>query len=229
MEKNLKEVINEIITATFNRLNSVYKEHKEGECSGISPSEENSRLVFPMYGPHRGNETRISEQELRFAFVEEFYNYCNANNCNLFYSVETPTIDKYSGFSNNDNKRGPQQYSNGRSGEFDLVIFDEKMKRVCLIEFKVNNSSDTQHHKDFIKLNNKNEGDESVLRFFIEIVKNHNANTIKSLNKKLENNKEIKAEFRCYSLENGEEITQSILEFKFKNKSLSPNSKKIKN
>ena len=228
MEKNLKEVINEIITATFKRLNSVYKEHKEGEeCSGISPTSENSRLVFQMYGPHRGNETRISEQELRFAFVEEFYNYCNANNCNLFYSVETPTRDKYSGSSNNDKGKDPQTNPKGRSGEFDLVIFNEKMERVCLIEFKANNSRYTQHKKDFKKLNNKEEGDASVLRFFIEIVKNYDANTIKSLNKKLENNKEIKAEFRCYSLENGEEITQSIL--KFKSKSLSPNSKKIKN
>jgi len=227
MEKNLKEVINEIITATFNRLNSVYKEHKEGKCSGISPSEENSRLVFPMYGPHRGNETRISEQELRFAFVEEFYNYCNENNCNLFYSVETPTRDKYSGSSNNDKGKDPQTNPNGRSGEFDLVIFNEKMERVCLIEFKANNSRYTQHKKDFIKLNNKEEGDASVLRFFIEIVKNYDDDTIKNLKEKLENNQEIKAEFRCYSLENGEEITQSILEFK--NKSLSPNSKKIKN
>ena len=45
-------------------------------------------MVFPKY---RNKETRVSEQELRFAFIEAFNELNKENNWGLYYSVETPT------------------------------------------------------------------------------------------------------------------------------------------
>lgn len=200
-KKELEKVIDSVIKATFIRLSNVYKNHKENtKTSQKTPTSEGSRLVFPMYGIHRNNMTRISEQELRFAFVESFNEYCNTTHLNLFYSVETPTRKKtYSGFSTNNPRN--DDYGNGDSANFDLVIYDEKFNRVCLIEFKANNSNVNDHTKDFLKLNNKAEGDENVLRYFIEVIKTYNNETINSIRRKLEENKEPKAIFKCYALE----------------------------
>lgn len=233
--KDLKNAMDAIIKATFERLQWVYDHHKETPDNKILQTSGISRLTFPMYGPHRDNETRISEQELRFAFVEEFNKYCDKKSLNLFYSAETPTRSKYTGVSkskrssniqfSNDTGNGPRINSKGRSGEFDLVIYNEKMERKCLIEFKANNAEFEHHWKDFVKLNNKEEGDSSVLRYFIEVVKAYDEGTLKRLNEKLKNNKEHTAEFRCYSLEGkskskqkkGEEITTKIIKHKEQN------------
>ena len=189
-----------IIEVTFIRLNNVYKTHKEStNASPQTPTSEGSRLVFPMYGGHRDNTIRISEQELRFAFVESFIEHCNTNHLSLFYSVETPTRMKtYSDFSTNPRN---DNYKEGDSANFDLVIYDEKLNRKCLIEFKANNTGVKDHIKDFKKLNNKEEGDENVLRYFIEVIKTYNDNTINSLRIKLEHNTDLKATFKCYALE----------------------------
>lgn len=178
MEKDaIEKKIEEIITATFARLKNVYefnKEYREGPCSKSEPTIEGSRLVFPAYYKDgKKINTRISEQELRFAFVEEFNNYCNKNReLNWFYSVETPTIDTYSDFSSEPTIN--RKNGEGRSAEFDLVIYDEYLKRICLIEFKANNAKKTDHEKDFLKLNNETEGCyDNVARYFIEIIKTY--------------------------------------------------------
>jgi len=49
------------------------------------------QLIFPNKETAKGSVKRISEQELRFLFVEEFKKLCT----DLFYSIETPTEDKY--------------------------------------------------------------------------------------------------------------------------------------
>lgn len=57
---------------------------------------QNLKYKFPKYsGRYRNGETRISEQELRFIFVEQFNKYCKNNSWNAYYSVETPTEEKY--------------------------------------------------------------------------------------------------------------------------------------
>ena len=120
----------------------------------------------------------------------------------VFYSVETPTRGAYKGF-----RRGetPRQDESGRSGEFDLVIFNNRLERIALIEFKANNASDHEHMKDFVKLNNPTEGD--ALRYFIEIVKSYGNGTLSSLRSKTEGNKPM---FRCWSLDEGKDITKDI-------------------
>ena len=215
-KQKLQGVIDSIIDATFVRLRNVYKTHREGLLESIDkPTDEGCRLVFPSYGAHRGFETRISEQELRFAFVESFNDYCRKEKANLFYSVQTPTkLHTYSKFKTNPCDKD----ENGQSAKFDLVIYNDKLERVCLIEFKANNADEIDHKKDFLKLNNVGEGGEDVLRYFIEIVKSYNSGTIDSLEAKLRDNKEIKAIFRCYALEGrsrskekeGEDISQYI-------------------
>ena len=202
MDQNeLRKHIENIIKNTFERLQYAFDNNKESDSNSNIPGKPSSRIVFPSYS---NNSTRISEQELRFCFSDAFIHYCD-NNVNLFYSIETPTKDKYSGFSktNNNSKPQPKQDNQGRSGEFDMVIFDENMKRICLIEFKANNASKLDHEKDLVKLENINEGDDGVLRYFIEIVDSYTNRTGKSICEKIETiNKTI---FICYSLNSRKE------------------------
>ena len=180
-------------------MESVYTHHKEGVDSNLPlPINKGSRLVFPAYYENKEPKgTRISEQELRFAFVEEFNCYCEENSKNLFYSVETPTKEKYSGFSD-----VPKQDDGGRSAEFDMVIYDENLNRVCLIEFKANNADKVDHEKDFLKLDVDEKDNENVLRYFIEIVKSYKDRTIKSLKEnKFKYNRGNLPQIRCYALE----------------------------
>lgn len=182
-----------------------YDNNKETEPK--ENSEHKTRLVFPSYS---NNKTRKSEQELRFCFVEAFNEYVVKKKLPLYYSVETPTREKYIFFD----KNNPKPDTDGRSGEFDLVVFELEngtMKRRCLIEFKANNASHYEHKKDFVKLNNEQEWcnrkekeKDVLLRYFIELIDGYDDGTISSLKKKT---KEIKKDtnFVCYSLKNGED------------------------
>lgn len=202
--ENLSEHIKKILQRAFEKVQYAYNNHKEGENKDNKHDDNEhfsrSRLVFPSYS---NNETRISEQELRFAFVEAFNEYCNENgdDCNLLYSIETPTKEKYSGFSKTKEnpKPNPRVDENGRSGEFDMVIFNKELKRICLIEFKANNASDLDHLKDFVKLNEEKEGGENVLRYFVEIIGPCKDNTIDNIKGKIQERGRPK--FVCYSLE----------------------------
>lgn len=164
-----------------------------------SKRQYESHLIFP--NKRCDNTLRISEQELRFAFVECFNEYC-ADNSDLYYAVEVPTTNPYR-FS----KVEPKIDDTGKSGNFDLAIYN-KDKIVCLIEFKANNPQEKSFQKDLLKLGNVNEGVDDgrnagdVLRFFIhlqdsydngtnidtklsESVKNINLQNIDSFNPKL--------------------------------------------
>ena len=91
---DIRNIINEITSKTFEVLKKVYAYQKEGH--EFTQGDNGSRLIFPHYSTaYRDGETRISEQELRFVFIEQFNAYCVENNLMLFYSVETPTEYKY--------------------------------------------------------------------------------------------------------------------------------------
>ncbi len=199
LKEILKGIIDDIVVDAFNRINYAYHNHREGiinEDSAPYAGETKTRIVFPHFS---NGGTRINEQELRFAFVEAFNASQAVKDNNLFYSVETPTRLKYKGFSSD-----PQQNDNGRSGEFDMVIFNEKQERVCLIEFKANNADATDHEKDLLKLDKEGDG---ILTYFIEVLKSYTTGdeetkTIGSLKRKIKlNNKEGKTLIRCYALE----------------------------
>lgn len=196
---NNQEHIEKVITNTFAVIQEVYDYQKKGGEVFLTSSKR-SRLIFPE---KRDGTLRISEQELRFIFVEQLNQEINTG-WNVFYSVETPTSDTYcfDGI--------PRPDETGRSAQFDLVIHDENFKRIALIEFKANNADEHDHYKDFVKLNNSIESDENTLRYLIEILKNADQGTLKSLHDKTKGNEDI---FRCYSLDKGSEITKAILSY----------------
>ena len=227
--KDLKVVIEHLIDDAFARINYAYQHNKEPKAGvqrskGYNDAKHQTftRLVFPRYskGGKLKGDTRISEQELRFAFVEAFNKSNEVEELKLFYSIETPTYEKYSGFSPTANKSSsPKLDHNGQSGEYDFVILNENLERVCLIEFKANNASPKDHEKDLLKL--KTEGD-GILRYFIEVVKAYserdtdnskkseissqedkkNKTTIESLQEKFKwHNDDRETIIKCYALE----------------------------
>ena len=201
MEDYEKHIQN-IIQNTFTALKDVYNNQKEGY--NHNPNGELSRLIFPQYSK---GETRLSEQELRFIFVEQFNKYCNEHQeLKWFYSVETPTECKYL-FSEKGAKIEPRRDDdNGKSAMVDLAIHNDKLNRIALIEFKALNPDETCFTKDFVKL-----GSEPVtLTFFVMYVKTHDVGTINSLKFKIEK-KHPKTEFLCYDLESGVQIENQII------------------
>lgn len=184
--ENLKDTIQAMINAAFRRVEYAYQHHCEPNIklsTQINTEREKpTRLVFPKYSC---GDTRISEQELRFAFVEEF----NASSIDeLFYSIETPTEKKYTDFKTN-----PKQDDAGRSAEFDLVIFkkeNDSLKRVCMIEFKAHSVDKVDYWKDILKLiedrkdaNGCNVND--VLSYFINLFGASHRGTIPTMKKKI--------------------------------------------
>ena len=166
LQKHIENIINE----TFVIIDKLYKLNQEN-CNGKFDSES-SRLVFPKY--RNKDKIRVSEQELRFLFVERFNNYCTDNNLNLFYSIETPSEESY------DFRATPKKHCNaneGESAQFDMVIYDESKERVCLIEFKNNSNDAGEHEKDFLKLSVEGKGKEKLC-YFISLAESSDNGTL---------------------------------------------------
>ena len=204
--RNIKEHIDKIITNSFKVLEAVYKEQFEPKSNiAGTPHLEHvgSRLIFPKYSKtYRNAEIRLSEQELRFIFVEQFNEYCRENELHWYYSVETPTENRYL-FKE---QKKPKRDEGGRSGEFDLTIHDEYFKRIALIEFKALNPNESCFTKDFLKL--REEGKE-ILTYFIMYIKSYRSVTIAQLKDKIFNAtdddkinyKDPNTNLYCYALE----------------------------
>ena len=206
----VKNHIDVIITKTFNTISEVYRTQMENQKIGTY-NNNSSRIIFPLKreSKDKKEEFRISEQELRFVFVEEFNKYCSKN-WDAYYSVETPTSKRYD-FSN---KEMPCKvdYPNGQSAMVDFSIFlkkQDKLTRVALIEFKALNPDKQSYMKDYVKLLNEDQ----KFVYFIMIVKSANDRTIKSIAEKIKASydnagldTEKKVEFRCLDLGTGKEI-----------------------
>lgn len=211
MTNSNKEHVKKIIAQTFEVIKKVYDNQKEKFGNSSEFCESGSRIIFPKYsGRYRNGETRISEQELRFIFVEQFNKYCENNSWNAYYSVETPTEKKYI-FSKKGDENCPHKVdgegNGGQSAMIDLSIHDDKFERIALIEFKALNPGDSAFAKDFCKLSNE----PTCLTFFIMIVKSHGNGTITNIHKKIES-KGAETEFYCYDLEKGEDISKKIID-----------------
>ena len=184
---NLKGVIDEIIKQTFERLDYVYRNHRETNSPKTEIDNTGlSRLVFPMYCEQQEFKTRISEQELRFIFVETFNEYCDEKELDWYYSVETPTKDKYKFTEKGDNLDKPKR-EEGQSANFDLTISNDKGELLALIEFKAKNTKPFSYAKDFCKLWNPKEGNSNVLRYFINVLDKADKNTSDNIQAKLDN------------------------------------------
>ena len=211
----VKKHIDVIIKNTFNTISEVYRTQMENQKIGTY-NNNSSRIIFPLKreSKDKKEEFRISEQELRFVFVEEFNKYCSKN-WDAYYSVETPTSKRYD-FSN---KEMPCKvdYPNGQSAMVDFSIFlkeQDKLTRVALIEFKALNPDKQSYMKDYVKLLNEDQ----KFVYFIMIVKSANDRTIKSIAEKIKASydnagldTEKKVEFRCLDLGTGKEISEIIL------------------
>lgn len=211
MTNSNKEHVKKIIAQTFEVIKKVYDTQKEEFGNSSEFCESGSRIIFPKYsGRYRNGETRISEQELRFIFVEQFNKYCKKNSWNAYYSVETPTEEKYI-FSEKGDKNCPYKVdgegNGGQSAMIDLSIHNDKFDRIALIEFKALNPEESAFDKDFCKLSNE----PTCLTFFIMIVKSHDNGTITNIHKKIES-KGAETEFYCYDLEKGEDISKKIID-----------------
>ncbi len=210
--EQVRKNVNEIITSTFAILQNVYDKQKE--VDGKPNEDSGSCIIFPK---KRDKSTRVSEQELRFIFIEQL-NKKIKEGWNVFYSVETPTKDRYV-FTKKGNNNVPRIAEKdkegnpleGQSASFDLVIHNANYKRIALIEFKANNASENDHKKDFCKLNNeieRKEQDVVAETFFIEILTGSDKQTYSSIAEKI---KSFKGVFRCYSLGEKGEITDEII------------------
>ena len=180
-----EEHIENVINRTFEIIKKVYDYQQEKE--GLKQQDNGSRIIFPK--KRKKQETRLSEQELRFIFVEQLNKEIDGG-WDVYYSVETPTKKEY-GFSSQDKKE---------SGNIDLVIHNSKLERIALIEFKAKNPSARFYQKDFEKLTT--EPDDS-LRYFIQIIENTYNNTKGNIESKVESNakwgkKEVR--FICHSI-----------------------------
>lgn len=207
---NLGSVIEQVLKDTFDEISYVYNEHKEG-ANNKNTNNSKSRIVFPKYKPNdkdKNNQdgdrnkdnTRISEQELRFIFVEQLNKVAEKND--LYYSVETPTGNSYV-FSKEGGPKVDNQ--NGVSARIDLTIYtkkDNEFKREMIIEFKAHNPDTNDYRKDICKLINE-ESKNNCLKYFIQIINVKNQKrTLENITDKIKNADALK--------EKGENIDYSI-------------------
>jgi hypothetical protein len=183
INKELGTIVVEIGKKVLARLTEMDSERKGGNSG--------QRLIFPNTFPSEIKSkdiseekllqyTRISEQELRFLFVEEFIN--NPHN-GFFYSVETPTEEKYKFGKKKEDV--PSVDIDGQSASLDMCIFkseeyenknEYKYKRILNIEFKYDNVSTKTFSKDILKLMYERQNGAFVL-----LLKNTDAGTLKSV------------------------------------------------
>ena len=229
--ETVKSIIEEIISDTFSVITNVYKYQKESDPENftVGPPADNSYIIFPQKADNdTGNGTedvaeddtedvgsdRISEQELRFIFIEQFNKSETAKENGLFYSIETPTRKFYcfDGLprvvDEEEHNKNKGQKGAGRSANIDLVIYqkkDDTIKRIALIEFKAHNPDEKDYRKDICKLINEEVGSD-CLKYFIQIINNgsdfndfrnlelkgHKRNTLRSIQNKMKNPDELR-------------------------------------
>lgn len=206
---NIATFVKNVIDNTFDTLVRIYNGGK-----GVNGEFKGSRLIFPRYKKDGKDGIRVSEQELRFVFVEEFSKLCNDDKDNYYYSVETPTEDDYKFSEDKDNPHATDK-GDGQSGNFDMAIHDSNGNKVCLIEFKAHNVGQEKIEKDMVKLANTKEGDDNIPRYFIHMVKASDNGTIKSIDGKLKSIEEKfdkderysqEVSYYCYSLQEQKKI-----------------------
>ena len=120
-----------------------------------------TQLKFPRY-QNKNDNIRVSEQELRFTLTHFFHTQFVPPE--FYYSVETPTVEKYS-------FNGKKE----RSAATDLSFY-HKDKKILNIELKAHNAKQESINKDIEKLTI-----EDVNGAWIHILRKEDAGTVKTL------------------------------------------------
>lgn len=170
----IETLMKAVLDRTTEIVNYAYQYHRESHANvPLREKKPTTRLVFPRFFNRKEDKTtgwtRISEQELRFAFVQAFNEYVCEHKCKYYYSVEPPTADsyKFSESTNSRRKKIEPKIGEGQSGNFDMVIYDENLKRVCLIEFKCGYVTPQAINEVKAKLTNKTELGENAQGYLV--------------------------------------------------------------
>lgn len=216
MIMNIENIIDKVLKYTQAILESQINKCTELKVSHELCSGSVSHLMIPAYSA--GQVLRISEQELRFIFVEQLSKVIAEER--LYYSVETPTKNRYR-FSPTKNKIenvkcdplnfGVSQYvATGIqlneddkklfvSANIDLVLHDEKGGRIALIEFKGNESTIANYTKDFLKLAYEENENGQCLKYFIQVLsKNQRKKTNEKIKAVIDTASKERIEYRCF-------------------------------
>ena len=161
--EEIKKHIDTIIQQTFINIQDAYRSDPNNQ------QVRKIRLIFPQ---NNKSHRRVSEQELRCIFIEEFLKYIEHHNLNWFYSLETPTLNKYKFKGQDYPKVGSLS---DISANIDLTIHNASQDRLVLMEFKYNMATCTEFAKDFVKL--ANEPEEQCLRYFLHLKENSGCHT----------------------------------------------------
>lgn len=173
--KNIESIIINIAEETFKIISNIWN-----KSNSFREKSRQSRIIFPK---KRGvTDIRVSEQELKQIFIEQFNLVCKNRDLDYLYSVETPTENKYLFKGDGAPKVINNNEAEGQSALIDMSIHDNCGKRVALIEFKALNPNPDNYHKDFVKLGC--EQGEDVCRFFIHLITECDSGTIKNINGK---------------------------------------------
>ena len=187
-----KDHIGIILKRTFDVIGDTYKSQREDSC--FAPAGK-SRLIFPKKSD---GKIRVSEQEMRFIFVEQLIEYAREN-WDVYYSIETPTEYNYR-FPADGVPECHVTEPDGRSANIDLSIHNTNGQRIALIEFKHGHDFDAMN-KDFLKLAME-PGDSE--RFFVGLLTSSAGQTVESISQKISNEKSAlnkNTHFIYYSLE----------------------------
>lgn len=181
-----------ILGKTFDVIDNVYGCNCESS-GNILAKDAGSRIIFPSYSKkYRNGKTRICKQELRSVFIEQFNKYCDTSDFNAFYSIETPTVEKYD-FSD---KSNPHMVTpgnkEGQPAMVDLTIHGASGERLCIMEFKFLNPLPFAYYKDIAKLNA-----ETSPGIFVQILKSADDRTIKNIRTKIQGLEETRYVCHC--------------------------------
>lgn len=172
-----------ICKEVLKRLTSIGYEKESLVSSG--------QLIFPS----KSDGKRISEQELRQLFIEEF----KVKHTDFYFSIETPTVFSYSFTNDLKQIKVGDEANNGQSALIDMCILKKESKisdytRLLNIEFKHKNATEANISKDILKLMHEKENGAFVL-----LLKNTDDGTLKSVFKKFSSSFDTHLQNNCWS------------------------------
>jgi len=185
MNNSIEETIEDLLKKAFERIIGIYPGYAKlgSPCQTTNPK---ALLAFPAYyNGIKKEKPRISEQEMRFLFIETILEEKPPALCH--YAIEAPTEKCYKfsgGITDSPVSTG------GRSASIDVCLYFKNPARPegedyvkAYIEFKAGNPAPKSIaiKKDFLKLLQDAEGMEN---YFVHIVESGDDYTLMSIREK---------------------------------------------